>query len=68
MHIQAQLVNLLNENRALHICLAKLHMDMQEQLKEISLNQTFNSGYPPSSTATSIYTRKSQSTLKKHYI
>lgn len=63
--IQVQLVNLLNENRAIHECLSKLHFEIQAQLlelKELSLNQTY------SSVATSTIQRKKQSTLKRTYI
>ena len=63
--IQVQLVNLLNENRAIHECLSKLHFDIQAQLlelKELTLNQTY------SSVATSTIQRKKQSTLKRTYI
>ena len=63
--IQVQLVNLLNENRAIHECLSKLHFEIQAQLlelKELSLNQTY------SSVATSTIQRKKHSTLKRTYI
>ena len=63
--IQVQLVNLLNENRAIHECLSKLHFEIQAQLmelKELSLNQTY------SSVATSTIQRKKESTLKRTYI
>ena len=67
-HIHVQLVNLFNENRALHICLAKLHLDLQNQLqdlKDISLNQS--TMYQPSE-YTSTLNRKKQSTIKRSYI
>ena len=63
--IQVQLVNLLNENRAIHECLSKLHFEIQAQLlelKELSLNQTC------SSVATSTIQRRNYSTLKRTYI
>ena len=68
-HIQVQLVNLLNENRALHICLTKLHLDLQGQLndlKEISLNG--GSIYNGSHFETPTIHRKNQSTMKVKYI
>ena len=69
-NIQVQLVNLLNENRAIHQCLSKLHTDIQNQLmelKDISLNQTYNS-IDRSSMATPTFHRKNHSTLKKNYV
>ena len=66
--IQVQLVNLLNENRAIHECLSKLHIDIQGQLMElrdISLNQTYSMDQ---SSVYSTIQRKNQSTLRKTYI
>ena len=66
--IQVQLVNLLNENRAIHECLTKLHIDIQGQLmelRELSLNQTYSMNH---SSAYSTIQRKKHSTLKRTYI
>lgn len=66
--IQVQLVNLLNENRAIHECLSKLHIDIQGQLMELrdmSLNQTYSMDQ---SSAYSTIQRKKHSTLKRSYV
>ena len=70
-HIQTQLVNLLNENRAIHVCLAKLHHELEGQLtelKEISLHQVNASVLQSSFDCTPNLARKNQSTLKMRYI
>ena len=68
-HVQVQLVKLLNENRALHVCLEKLHADLQGQLndlKEMSVNN--GSVYHMSFDYSPGLNRKQQSTLKQRYI
>ena len=69
--IQIQLLNLLNENRAIHSCLIKLHADMEMQLKElkdISISHAGASFMTNSCFDSPTIQRRDHSTMKIQYI
>ena len=70
-HIQKQLLNLLNENRAIHSCLIKLHADMEMQLRElkdISISHAGASFMNHSCYDSPTLQRRDQSTMKIKYV